>query len=269
MRIGKDIEERIYAGLLGKAIGVYLGRPVEGWPYEDIISRYGELDWYVNKDQGIPLIVADDDLSGTSTFFRAMEDNGFSPDITAEDIGRTWLNYIIEDRTILWWGGIGNSTEHTAYLRLKSGVKAPVSGSIALEGNEIKVAPTSNSRQSRAMYGTARSIIAGMVKGVVEEFKKVLEIKGVGFKADLKGKVLTLALGYAHPCILEVPEGITVVIGETPDRNPLLTVSGADKQMVGEVAAKIKHFYPVEPYKGKGVRIHGEFVRRKEGKKTA
>lgn len=141
--------------------------------------------------------------------------------------------------------------------------------SIVLEGNEIKVAPTSNSRQSRAMYGTARSIIAGMVKGVVEEFKKVLEIKGVGFKADLKGKVLTLALGYAHPCILEVPEGITVVIGETPDRNPLLTVTGADKQMVGEVAAKIKHFYPVEPYKGKGVRIHGEFVRRKEGKKTA
>ena len=134
MRIGKDIEERIYAGLLGKAIGVYLGRPVEGWPYEDIISRYGELDWYVNKDQGIPLIVADDDLSGTSTFFRAMEDNGFSPDITAEDIGRTWLNYIIEDRTILWWGGIGNSTEHTAYLRLKSGVKAPASGSIALNG---------------------------------------------------------------------------------------------------------------------------------------
>ena len=134
MRIGKDIEDRIYAGLLGKAIGVYLGRPVEGWPYEDIISRYGELDWYVNKDQGIPLIVADDDLSGTSTFFRAMEDNGFSPDITAEDIGRTWLNYIIEDRTILWWGGIGNSTEHTAYLRLKSGVKAPESGSIALNG---------------------------------------------------------------------------------------------------------------------------------------
>ena len=81
--------------------------------------------------------------------------------------------------------------------------------------------------------------------------------------------VLTLALGYAHPCVYELPAGITVVIGETPDRNPLVTVSGASKHMVGQVASDLKHFYPVEPYKGKGVRIHGEFVRRKEGKKTA
>ncbi len=140
---------------------------------------------------------------------------------------------------------------------------------VVLEGNEIKVSPASESRLSRAMFGTARSIIAGMVKGVVEGYQKVLEIKGVGFKADLKGNVLTLALGYAHPCVYELPAGITVVIGETSDRNPLLTVSGASKKMVGQVASDIKHFYPVEPYKGKGVRIHGEFVRRKEGKKTA
>ena len=140
---------------------------------------------------------------------------------------------------------------------------------IKLEGDEIHVTPASASRQSNAMHGTARSIIAGMVKGVVEGYQKVLEIKGVGFKAELKGKVLTLSLGYAHPCIYELPEGITVTIGETPDRNPLVTVSGANKHMVGQVASDIKHFYPVEPYKGKGVRIHGEFVRRKEGKKTA
>ncbi len=140
---------------------------------------------------------------------------------------------------------------------------------IVLEGDEIKVSPASSSRMSAAMFGTARSIIAAMAKGVVEGYTKVLEIKGVGFKADLKGKTLTLALGYAHPCILEVPEGITITIGETPDRNPLVTVTGASKQLVGQVAADIKHFYPVEPYKGKGVRIHGEFVRRKEGKKTA
>mgnify|MGYP000103782281 CR=1 FL=1 len=137
------------------------------------------------------------------------------------------------------------------------------------EGDEIHVNPASASRHSNAMHGTARSIIAGMVKGVVEGYQKVLEIKGVGFKAELKGKTLTLSLGYAHPCIYEVPEGITVVIGETPDRNPLVTVSGASKHMVGQVASDLKHFYPVEPYKGKGVRIHGEFVRRKEGKKTA
>ena len=140
---------------------------------------------------------------------------------------------------------------------------------IVLEGDVIHVSPSSNSRCSDAMFGTARSIIAGMVKGASEGFSKVLEIKGVGFKADLKGKVLTLALGYAHPCILDVPEGITIVVGETGDKNPLLTVSGASKQLVGQVAANIKRFYPVEPYKGKGVRIHGEYVRRKEGKKTA
>ena len=128
---------------------------------------------------------------------------------------------------------------------------------IAVEGDEVRVSPATNSRFSDAMFGTARSI------------SKVLEIMGVGFKADLKGKVLTLALGYAHPCILEVPEGITIVVGETGDKNPLLTVSGASKQLVGQGAANIKRFYPVEPYKGKGVRIHGEYVRRKEGKKTA
>lgn len=140
---------------------------------------------------------------------------------------------------------------------------------IELSGDEIAVSPASNSRHSRAMFGTVRSIVAGMVKGVSEGYSKVLEIKGVGFKVDLKGKTLTLALGYAHPCVCELPEGISVVIGETPDRSPLITVSGASKHMVGQVAADIKHFYPVEPYKGKGVRIHGEFVRRKEGKKTA
>ena len=134
---------------------------------------------------------------------------------------------------------------------------------IVLEGDEIRVSPATDSRFSDAMFGTA------MVKGAAEGFSKVLEIKGVGFKADLKGKTLTLALGYAHPCILEVPDGITIVIGETNDKNPLLTVSGADKQLVGQVSANIKRFYPVEPYKGKGVRIHGEYVRRKEGKKTA
>lgn len=141
--------------------------------------------------------------------------------------------------------------------------------SISIEGDEIKVVPASASRFSNAMHGTTRSVIAGMVKGVIEGYSKVLEIKGVGFKADLKGKILTLALGYANPCVYNLPEGINIAIGETPDKNPLITVTGASKHMVGQVAADIKNFYPVEPYKGKGVRIHGEYVRRKEGKKTA
>lgn len=129
-----EFKEKVYSGLLGKAIGVYLGRPVEGWPYKDIKERYGEIQYYVNKNLGIPLIVADDDLSGTSTFFRAMEDNGYPLDITTSAIGDTWLNYIIENRTILWWGGKGNSTEHTAYLNLKNGIKAPLSGAIETNG---------------------------------------------------------------------------------------------------------------------------------------
>lgn len=128
------VEEKMYAGFLGKMIGVYLGRPVEGWPYEDIKKKYGQINYYVAKDLGIPLIVADDDLSGTCTFFRAMEDNGYSEKLSSKDIGESWLNYIIEDRTILWWGGIGNSTEHTAYLRLKHGIPAPESGSIKRNG---------------------------------------------------------------------------------------------------------------------------------------
>ncbi|MBO7520775.1 MAG: 50S ribosomal protein L6 [Opitutales bacterium] len=140
---------------------------------------------------------------------------------------------------------------------------------ITLEDGAIHVAPASNSRFSGAMHGTVRSVINSMVEGVAKGYEKILEIYGVGFKAELKGKVLNLALGYAHPCVYPVPEGITVVVGELPDRNPMITISGPSKHLVGQVAADIKNFYPVEPYKGKGVRIRGEYIRRKEGKKTA
>ena len=123
-----------YAGVLGKVIGVYLGRPVEGWAYEAIRERFGEVDRYVHEALGLPLVVADDDLSGSFGFFRALEDSGYARGVTAADFGDTWLNTIIEDKTILWWGGFGRSTEHTAYLRLKVGYRAPHSGSSALNG---------------------------------------------------------------------------------------------------------------------------------------
>lgn len=129
--------EKIYAGVLGKILGVYLGRPVEGWSYEKIRETFDEVKYYVHDKVGVPLIVADDDISGTFGFFRSIEDNGYDPDMTAEDFGNTWLNYIIENRTILWWGGLGRSTEHTAYLNLKNGIPAPKSGSIEVNGQTL------------------------------------------------------------------------------------------------------------------------------------
>ena len=132
MQLPQDYAERVYAGVLGKIIGVYLGRPFEGWEYARIERELGEVTDYVHERFGVPLIVTDDDISGTFTFIRALEDFAGGADVSAADIGRTWLNYLIEERTVLWWGGLGNSTEHTAYLRLKRGVEAPRSGSIAL-----------------------------------------------------------------------------------------------------------------------------------------
>jgi ADP-ribosylglycohydrolase len=132
-----DYLERVYAGVLGKVIGVYLGRPFEGWTYQRIDTELGEIWDYVHEQFNVPLIVADDDISGTFTFLRALQDHGGTADITAEQIGKTWLNYIVEERSILWWGGMGNSSEHTAYLRLKGGIPAPASGSIATNGKTV------------------------------------------------------------------------------------------------------------------------------------
>lgn len=126
--------EQIYAGVLGKLIGVYLGRPVEGWSYDKIRETFDEIKYYIHEKVGVPLIVADDDISGTFAFFRALEDNEYRADISAKEFGNTWLNYIIENRTILWWGGLGRSTEHTAFLNLKNGMEAPESGAIETNG---------------------------------------------------------------------------------------------------------------------------------------
>lgn len=136
---------------------------------------------------------------------------------------------------------------------------------IELADSEVRVTPADKSPHACAMYGTVRSIINNMVIGVVEGYKKELELKGVGFRGALKGNILDMALGKSHPCEVEIPEGITVTVKE----NTKITVEGADKQIVGEVTATIFSFYPAEPYKGKGVHIVGKYVRRKEGKKSA
>ncbi len=133
----KNYEAQVYAGVLGKVIGVYMGRPFEGYPKARLEERWGTISGYVNEDQNVPLVVADDDISGMLTFIRALEDSGLYRDTPEAFFGDTWLNYILENKTILWWGGLGNSTEHTAFLRLKQGIKTPASGSIALNGKTV------------------------------------------------------------------------------------------------------------------------------------
>ncbi len=137
---------------------------------------------------------------------------------------------------------------------------------VTVADKKVTVVPTEDqSRFAKAMYGTVRSVIAGMVKGVTDGYVKELEIQGVGFKANLKGKQLDLALGYSHPIVMDIPEGIKITVTDQTK----LKVEGADKQLVGAVTAEIRGYYPPEPYKGKGVRIVGERVRRKEGKTVA
>lgn len=135
---------------------------------------------------------------------------------------------------------------------------------VEVDDGKVIVKPVGKSREARAMYGTARSLINGMVEGVTKGYEKNLLINGVGFKATLQGKVLDLALGYSHPIKHPIPDGLTVTVADQTK----VKVEGYDKQMVGQFAAQVKKFYPVEPYKGKGVSIVGEYVRRKEGKKA-
>lgn len=159
-------------------------------------------------------------------------------------------------------------TDHTVLVEGPKGkVQKTFAPAVKVTVGDKKVtfAPTEDSRFAKAMFGTARSVVAGMVKGVTEGYAKDLEIQGVGFKAALKGKQLDLALGYSHPILMDIPEGIKVIVTDQTK----LRVEGADKQLVGAVTAEIRGYYPPEPYKGKGVRIVGERVRRKEGKTVA
>lgn len=136
---------------------------------------------------------------------------------------------------------------------------------IEIVDGKVVFSPTAETRFAKAMYGTARSIVNGMVNGVVTPYVKDLEIQGVGFKAAVVGKFVDLSLGYSHPIKYEIPEGIKVTVADQTK----VKIEGCDKQLVGKVTAEIRAYYPPEPYKGKGVRIVGERVRRKEGKTVA
>lgn len=170
-------------------------------------------------------------------------------------------------------------------VTLAQGVKATVSGGmINIEGklgklsyaipanfkvevkdNSVTITRPSDEKQAKATHGLIRSLINNMVIGVSEGYNKNLEITGVGFKAQVQGKVLNLQLSYTHPINYNIPEGITV---ETPKPNQIM-IKGIDKAKVGEVAAEIRDYYRPEPYKGKGIKYAGEHVRRKAGKAVA
>ncbi|PIW31892.1 MAG: 50S ribosomal protein L6 [Rhodobacterales bacterium CG15_BIG_FIL_POST_REV_8_21_14_020_59_13] len=132
------------------------------------------------------------------------------------------------------------------------------------QGDEgIEVKPVDEGKRARAMWGMTRALIANMMTGVTEGFNKTLELQGVGYRAQMQGSNLKLALGFSHDVVYEPPQGIQI---QAPKPTEVI-VTGADKQMVGQVAAEIRGYRPPEPYKGKGVHYQGEYVRRKEGKK--
>ena len=120
----------------------------------------------------------------------------------------------------------------------------------------------SDSKVLRALHGTCRSLLGNMVQGVTEGFKRELEIEGVGFRAQVQGKVLTMQLGFSHPVVFQIPDDVKI---QTPAQNKIV-VEGIDKEKVGALASKIRAYYPPEPYKGKGIHYVGEVIRRKAGK---
>ena len=141
----------------------------------------------------------------------------------------------------------------------------PLGINVDVSDNTVKIARENEEKLTRSLHGTVRALIYNMVVGVSEGFKKDLEIIGVGYKAQMKGKNLLLNMGFSHPVEMVVPQGLKVSV----PRATAITIEGIDKQLVGEFAAKIRRIYPPEPYKGKGIRYAGEEVRKKLGKALA
>ncbi len=142
-------------------------------------------------------------------------------------------------------------------LKVKKEVK------INIDGTTVTLEPADDSKVSRALWGTYASILRSMIAGVTEGFEKKLEIEGVGYRAEAAGQKLTINVGFSHPVIMEVPEGITATV----EKN-VITITGIDKHAVGQFAANVRKVKEPEPYKGKGIRYQGEFIIRKQGKKA-
>ena len=132
-----------------------------------------------------------------------------------------------------------------------------------VEGTSVKLDPRVETQRARSNWGTSRTLIANLIAGVTKGFEEKLEISGVGFRAAVQGKNLQMQLGFSHDVVFPIPEGITIVAPKPTE----ITITGSDKQKVGQVAAEIRDFRPPEPYKGKGVKYAGEYIFRKEGKK--
>ena len=137
--------------------------------------------------------------------------------------------------------------------------------SVAVEGNTALVRRRDDSRRSRSVHGLTRKLIANMVQGAGTGFAQVLEITGVGYRAEVRGTVVFLTLGYSHPIAYQLPDGVTATV----DRQVAITVEGSDRELVGQTAAAIRRLRPPEPYKGKGVKYAKERIRRKAGKAAA
>lgn len=138
----------------------------------------------------------------------------------------------------------------------------PENLSVEIEGERLHVRRQDDTAKAKALHGLTRKLVANMVEGVSQGFKRVLEINGVGYRAELKGQELHFTLGYSHPVVFPLPTGVSASV----DRQTVITLECHDKQLLGQTAAVIREFRPPEPYKGKGIRYQGEFVRRKAGK---
>jgi large subunit ribosomal protein L6 len=137
---------------------------------------------------------------------------------------------------------------------------------VTVEGTQVTFARPTDQIRHRAMHGLYRALVGNMVKGVTDGYVRKLELVGVGFKASNQGNLLDLALGYSHNIIVEIPKELKVATATEKGQNPTITLEGIDKQLIGEVAAKLRSLRKPEPYKGKGVKYVGEVVRRKAGK---
>ncbi len=144
--------------------------------------------------------------------------------------------------------------------KLQSAIPAGVD--VKVEGNVLRVERRTDDRKLRALHGLTRKLIANMTQGVSQGFTRVLDINGVGYRAEVKGQELHITLGYSHPVVFSLPVGVTAAV----ERQVVITLSGADRQVLGETAAKIRSLRPPEPYKGKGIKYREEVIKRKAGK---